>query len=512
MLRRLLGLCAAVTALSATPASAEWRAYDTQHFVIYSDDGEKNVTRLAERLESIDGLMRMATGLGSAVDPVKVRIYEVASDNEVEKALGLTGTGIAGFYDSNILGPYAVTPRKTFFQTGSFTAELILHHEYAHHFMLQYFPAIYPSWYTEGFAELIGSSKFLKDGKIGYGMPAKHRGSAISFNWMPLTELLTKPPEKVGPYDVYGQGWALAHFFTFAPGRSAQLRQYLTGLQAGKSSAEAAQAAFGDLGDLNRDAHRYLRAGSFAYRPVAVEIARPVIKNSRALGAGEAALIPEVIAFRDDELSVYRKAGERERELKKRQDNLANIRQKARQYAADPFALHFLAEAEYAAGNYAEAEAAADRLLALQPDHVRALVRKSLAMNQRARALDAAARTRTAAEARRLALRANKADPDDPLPMLAYYQSFTLAGEKPTRQAVSGLIEVVRLLPRDTAIRQLLVDELAGQKRWAEAAAVLMPIANSPHRSPRRDAAQEQLARLQAQLTGPPAPAAAPAS
>lgn len=503
MLRKLLGIALALLAAALPGAArAEWRLYETAHFTIYSEAPEKEVTRLAERLESIDGLLRMATGLGQDSDPVKVRIYHVASNNEVEKALGEagSGTGVAGFYSSNVLGPYLVTPRKTYFGQGDFTPELVLHHEYAHHFMLQYFPAIYPSWYVEGFAELIGSSSFMDDGRIAYGMPAKHRGDAIAYDWVSLEDLLTKPPEKIHDFDLYGQGWAMTHFFTFSKTRAPQMRQFLAGLIAGKSQAEAAKAAFGDLAALNREAHLYLTAGSFEYRPVKVEIKRPVIQASRAISAGEAALIPETIAFSDDELNLYRKAADRARQEKLRGENLARIREKARLYPTDPYALYLLGEAESVAGNMQAAEAAADRLLALQPDHPRALVTKSLALAQAAAALQGPARDQKAAEARRLAVRANKADPNDPLPLVAFYQSFRIVGAKPTRDAVQGLAAASMTLPADTRIRQLLVDELAAERRWREAIAALMPIANDPHDSPRRTAAREQMARLQAEL------------
>jgi tetratricopeptide (TPR) repeat protein len=496
---RIVGLWLAALALLLAPGAAwaEWKAAETAHFIIYSKSGDEALSELAERLESYHKLMLMATGVAEDVDPVKVRIYEVADTGEVERALGLDGTGIAGFYDSNVLGPYAVTPRKTRGAGRDFTPELVLHHEYAHHFMLQYFPAVYPGWYTEGFAELIGSSKVLEDGRIGYGMPAKHRGGGIAAYWVSLEELLTK--DRVRDLDTYGQGWALTHFLTMDTERAQQLRQYLKALSAGKSRAEAAKV-FGDLEKLNREARRYVMKGVFEYKPVKVEIERPVIKRSWALSPGEAALIEETIAFRDDELSLYRKEGERERERKLREETLQRIRADARRFANDPYALHLLAEAEFAAGNYAQSEAAADRLLAIQPNHVRALVRKSMNLAVAASKLRGAARAAKAQEARRLALRANKLAPDDPLPMLAFYQSYKMVGEAPTSGAMEGLKEAVRLLPRDTAARQLLVDELASQKRWAAAIAVLQPIANSAHRSPRADAAREQMAKLKAEL------------
>ncbi len=492
-------LAAGAAMLVNAPAAAEWREAQTAHFIIYSESDSGRVEQLAERLETYDKLMRMAAGTPDD-DPVKVRIYEVPDLGAIERALGEHNSGIAGFYDSNSLGPFLVTPRRTGNTGRYFTPELVLQHEYAHHFMLQYFPAIYPSWYVEGYAELIGSSMPMPDGRIGYGMPAKHRGNEILAYWVPLQELLTR--ERVTYLDTYGQGWALTHFMTFDKGRAQQFRRYLAELGRGTPPAQAATTAFADLGKLNADARRYVGSGSFAYTPVKVDIRRPVIQASRTLSAAEAALIPQVIAYRDDELTSIRKAADRAREERLRRANLHRIRQVAARYPNDPAALHLLALAERTAGNRTEALAAANRVLALRPDHGGGIVEKSLLMSDVAASLGEPQRQAAAAEARALAVRANKANNNDPLALVAYYQSFNRVGAKPTPTAVNGLMRAVELLPSNTTVRQLLVDSLAADRRWAAAIAALRPIANSPHPSPRRDAAREQLAKLQAALAG----------
>ncbi|MBA3730137.1 MAG: hypothetical protein H0W92_04955 [Sphingomonas sp.] len=495
--RCVLAAMAALIGGTST-ASAQWREVETAHFRIVSESQPAKIEEFAARLESYDKLMRMATGIAEG-ESVKVRIYEVASTGEIERALGLDGSGVAGFYDNNALGPYAVTPRKTKDSGRYFTPALVLHHEYAHHFMLQYFPAIYPSWYTEGFAELIASSQPLDDGRIGYGMPAKHRGNEIAAYWVPLSELLTK--EKVTNLDRYGQGWALTHFLTFDKTRAGRLRSYLTALANGQSYAEASKV-FGDLSALNREARRYVTSGTFEYKPVKVDVTRPVIVRSRLLSQGEAALIGETIAFRDDELSLYRKAGARKREEGLRRSNLDRIRVKAAHYSNDPYALQLLAESEFAMGEFARSETAADRLLSMNPNHVRGLARKSLLLSTSASKLSGQARAAKAKQARQMAAKANRLDNDDPMPLLAFYQSFNLAGEKPSPVAIEGLIQVVSRLPRDNGTRQLLVDQMVRDKRFDEAIAWLRPIANSPHESPRRDAAREQLKQLEVAKTG----------
>jgi tetratricopeptide (TPR) repeat protein len=512
------GRLAALVLFGLAPAAAhaaDVKAYETTHFIIYTKSGDAGAERLATRLETIDGLMRMASAISDKIAPIKVRIYEVDTEGEVEAALGLSNTGIAGFYTSNIIGPFAVTPHSTTFHNGDFTPELVLHHEYAHHFMLQYFPAVYPQWYVEGFAELIGSSTIQSDGKVAYGTPPKSRGHEFAADWVPLQDVFLKPPEKLYGLDPYRQGWTMTHFFTFSNERSAQLRAYLNALNAGKSPAEAAKA-FGDLTKLDREARAYLISGSFVYKLVAVPIARPVIQAVHPVSAGEAALIPETIAFSDDDLTAYRKAAERDHEQHRRDDILRSIRNKARLYPNDPFALYLLAQTEYSSGHYAESEAAADRLLAVDPNHVRGLVIKSMNLARAAGGLSGSAQLAKAQEARTLALKANRSDPNDPLPLLAFYQSYHLAGLKPIPAAVENLLDVSLTLPDNTQIRQLLVDEYAAEHKWAFAIAALAPIANNPHDSPLRTAAREKMAQLAAELqkaqaaTAQPQPSAVP--
>jgi tetratricopeptide (TPR) repeat protein len=501
-------LLAALFLCGSTAAHAGWRKFETAHFIIYSESNDKRVNELASGLEQVDGLMRMATGLREDGQPVKVRIYEMADEGQVEAAFGEYNSGVAGFYTSNILGPYAVTLRKAYNAEGSFTGELVLHHEYAHHFMLQYFPATYPGWYIEGFAELVGSSKELDDGRIAYGFPAKHRGGWIGADWTDVGEILLKPPEKVR-FDPYGQGWAMTHYLTFSKERSPQLRRYLAALSAGKSPDQAA-TAFGDLAVLNRQAHAYLLAGQFNYTPVKIPLKEPVIIRTLPVGAAEAALIPDTIAFADTDLSLYRKEGERSRERKRRQTMLERLRSKAAQFPNDPYALFLLAEEENAVGSKQSALAVTDRLLAQQPAHAGAMALKSMLLSDLAVKASAPARAASAAEARRLAVAANKLDPDNALTYVAFYRSYAAAGQKVPASAVEGLAVAVEKLPADTAIRQMLVDQLASDGRYAEAIFTLLPIANDPHESPLRAAAREKLAALKVKAASKPAGAKGP--
>lgn len=502
MFRFVAAFAAAALGASAGAAEPVWHAAETQHFIIYSKSPQQRIEQLATDLESYDKLIRMATDINDKLPPIKVRVYEVDGMNDVQKALGIDETsGIAGFYTSNSLGPYLVTPHSI--DAGinpEFTAAIVMHHEYAHHLMLQYFPVAYPSWYIEGFAELIGASKVMDDGRIGYGMPARYRSHDIAAtNWVPLQELLTH--EKVYGLDTYAQGWAVTHFLTFDKKRSQQFRQYLAALNSGQSLADAAKV-FGDLTQLDREARAYVTSSSFEYRPVKVDIVKPVIQSVRTVSAGEAALIPEVIAYSDIDLNEIDKKGVRDHELMLRQHNLERTREIVQQYPNDPFAQRFLAEIEYSLGDYAQSEAAADKLLAISPNDVHGMARKAMTMAIQAKNLPAAQKAPVLEQARSLASRANHLDTLDPLPLLAYYETFHEAGEQAPEAAVEGLRQVVSTDPSATVPRELLVDELASERQWAEAIGWLDPLANDPHDSPVRDSARTKMAWLKSQLGG----------
>jgi tetratricopeptide (TPR) repeat protein len=490
---------ALTSAAFSSAVHAEWRRYETAHFIIYSEAGDKKATKRATELEKIDGLMRLATGLSSDVQPVKVRIYELGNEGDVQAAFGGGPEGLAGFYSSNVLGPYAVTERSVVMGQGVFNADLVLHHEYAHHFMLQYFPAEYPAWYSEGFAELIGATKMLDDGRVGYGFPAKYRGDYLAVEWVPVDEVVARPPDKVPPYDVYGQGWAMTHFFTFNKARTPQLTQYLRALTAGGSRADAAKV-FGDLAVLNREAHDYISRGVFEYKPVKVPIQDPVVQSITPVGAAEAALIPEIAAFKDYDVRSLKKESDRQQEIRRRAGILDRIRSKTARYPNDPYALYFLAEAENVSGSKAAAEAAVDRLLAVQPNNVRGLVRKSMLLSDSAGKLSGQARTDRAVQARALAMRANQIDTNEPLTYVAFYQGYRSAGLKPSLTAVQGLEAAVDKLPADETVRRMLVEEYADEHRWRAAIETLGPLANNSHDSPLRAEARERLAQLQAKL------------
>jgi predicted Zn-dependent protease len=159
---------------------------------------------------------------------------------------------------------------------------------------------------------------------------------------------------------------------------------------------------------------------------------------------------------------------------------LAEARAAAAPYPDDPFVQLALAEAEIDAGNLAEAEGAADKVLAAEPGNVRALVFKGRVAVERLKAK----KDGTAEEwklARRWFTRANRAEPGAPEPLIHFYGSFADAGEKPTANAVEGLRAAVALAAEDEGLRLTLGYQLLQDGKGPEARTALAPVAYHPH-------------------------------
>ena len=170
-MRRFL-LALALSALVAAPAGAAWRKAESPHFIVYSEGSEANLHRFAQQLERFDGLLRMLSPSAvEASSPLKLQIFMIETAGRLERLTG--NPSVAGFYRATVEGPIAVAPAET--GVREFTPEVILFHEYAHHFMFQNFTAAYPGWFVEGYAEFYATARIEPDGTIRIGGIPEYR-------------------------------------------------------------------------------------------------------------------------------------------------------------------------------------------------------------------------------------------------------------------------------------------------------------------------------------------------
>lgn len=476
----ILRILAGLLALSPVAARAEWREARSDHFTVYADDSEAKVARFAERLERFDATLRMLTELpATPITPAnRVTVYVV---NDVGALSG--SNSVAGFYVPRAGGSVAFVPARGGEGWGELGVEEVLFHEYTHHFMLtNYAEAAFPPWFVEGFAEFFATTRMLANGTIEVARPPVYRAYAFA-NGLPLPaqDLLTGDQKKLNSDAVYGEGWLLTHMLMLEPKRRAQFAGFMTAITKGESIAKAAEA-MGDLNQLDRDMRRYIRS-SIRYSIIPPGTIAPAMVKVRTLTPGEAATM---------KVRIRSKRGVDDRAAKAL---LPMAQRAAAPFPNDPAAQAALAEAEYDAGNYAAAEAAARRAVATDPKSIPGHIYIGMA---RMAAAQATKSTDVALwkSIRQSFLAANAIENDHPEPLILFYRSFGAAGQEPTANARDALLRAHALAPQDRDLRMQAAYVLLEQGKAPDARRVLGPVAFAPHGGDTATFAGELIAKI----------------
>ena len=484
MKARGLLLFAALFALLPAAARAEWWRAETGHFIIYSQDDKAATQEFAVQLERFDNAMRALQNLplrpAKPLSPAnKVTIFRLGTIRDIALLAGAPGSGVAGFYIPRAGAAVAFTParaeardiRSINNRESDPRTELdprsILQHEYVHHFMLQTFPATYPDWYVEAFAELYGTIVLNSDGSFKVGSPPQYRAEQVyDLPDVPLKELFDQNDKRDGVQRIqfYGYGWLLAHYLSFEPSRKGQLRDYLKALGRGEDGLAAARKAFGDLGTLTKEVSAYKTRNFPAFAVKPANYVAPAVEL-RQLNEAEAAAMGEYMRSK------------RGVNLKQARAVADDVAPKARRYANSLFVQLAAAEAFYDARRLDEADAAATRALALQPNSSEAWLYKGMIALEQAEAGD---KSRFAA-ARTALVKATRLDTQDPRAFILYYESFGAAGEPAPANAVAGLEQVFDFAASDRDYRLTLARQLLAEGEGPAAKEVLGPIAYRFH-------------------------------
>ena len=476
-MRRMLPLLAL---LLATPAQAEWWEAKTEHFLVYSQDSQAKTKAFVLELERFDHALRSLQAV--KFQPVKsdsqrVVIYRTGDIDAIGRLAHRDG--VAGFYQPR-MNPAAFTPVKAGnLSQGSIVrrdsrtnmdARSVLFHEYAHHFMFQYFAAAYPSWYVEAFAETVATIDLKPDGSFHVGNPPQYRTDAL-FNYMmtvtPKSLLAsTSKPTTEDFYGYYSMGWLMNHYLQFGSNRAGELKNYLRLVNGGMDSAPAAKQAFGDIDKLNSEIIKYKSSGRLGGAVVRPPTAAPSEVEMRKLGADEEAAM---------RIRVRSKAGVTKSEIP---GVAADSRAVTRAYPGSYLAHLQLSEAEFDGKNYDAAEAAANRALQINPQSVEALVRKAQIGIERGKKDKA-----QLAVARESIQKAFEIDPYNPEILFLNYMTYFESGEPVPERAIIGLETAYDNARQDARLRLVLGRQLLIEKKGSLAKDILMPLGLDPHES-----------------------------
>ncbi len=391
------------------------------------------------------------------------------------------------------------------------SAESRLYASFAQNYLMTYFPAAYPRWFLQGFGELFATMRtgdnFVEYGQRppGFFQVMEHYRN-IAY---PITDILN------GRY-LSGSGrawtpyhaWRLVHLLYFSDEWKPRLQSYLGAIARGDDLQSAANA-FGDPAELKRAVTAY-KGRKLQYERIDFPPDRAPEPFVRRMTRAEAGLIrgrlelgARIEVPAEDENGRARSAA-----LERRAEWLERLRGNARQYPNLIEHQLLLAEAECRAGNPQECLEAAERALAQTQREKSsemwkgtALVWKGTALAQLAARAPADERQRPLKDARSYIVQANRLELEGILPLIAYYNSFEVAGEEAPDMAVEGMAKIVASSPAAPSPRLKLGEEFIKRDFEDAARDTLLPVANGPFKSPEQPAAAALLPK--ARTTGP---------
>jgi hypothetical protein len=218
------------------PALAgEWRKAQTQHFNVYGEVKESELRTAASDLERYHRLLAAMMKVDDKAAVARLDIYLVSKREDLGQVEPDLDRAVVGFYRA---GPGGRAAFAAWADRDRDEARHILQHEYAHHFMRQYFAWSYPVWFTEGFAEYFAPTVVRGD-TIELGAAADMTGQVCwkaspGSRW---TRCSTARQSASRGGMVYAQGWLLTHYMLRDPARIDQLQAYFAALRAGQARA-----------------------------------------------------------------------------------------------------------------------------------------------------------------------------------------------------------------------------------------------------------------------------------
>lgn len=535
---------------------SDWRMAETPHVVVFSQGDERSLTRTAHNLEKLHFLLSALTGRVDEPDEtIKIAVTMIGDAGDFEQ-LRLTDlrwqygpfpTAFSKtiYYDPREEGPVLAAsetgsnlilqpsegrpsdrdcqgdgerpllslqlsmdvPLEEFLRQVPYneiafcqSADSRLYAGFAQNYLMTYFPAAYPRWYLQGFGEMF-STMTAGDGYVEYGhIPPGFWKVMERYNAYPVAEILDgrylSGRRAWTPY----HAWRLAHLLYFSDEWKPRLLNYLNAMARGADPKSAA-SAFGDPAELQRAVTTY-RGRKLQYERLdfpAEHAPEPVV---RRLTRAEAGLVRGRLEL-GARIEVPAEGGrDYSTALARRADWLDRLRGNASRFPDLIEHQLLLAEAECRSGNPEECLAAAERALAQSPRESTALVWKGTALAQLAARAPAAERQRRLNEARSFIVQANRLDQEGILPLIAYYNSFAVAGEQAPDVAVEGLFEIVHSSPAAPSPRLKLGEELIERDLKDEARNTLLPVAKGPFETPEQPAAAALLPRAGATEPG----------
>jgi tetratricopeptide (TPR) repeat protein len=285
-------------ALPAPAAAAKWTRLQSANFLFVGDADEREMRRIALKLEQFRETLIRAFGQGAGLAPVPTLVFVFGSDRSFTPYKPLyrgKPVEVGGYFQGGEHVNYiALMPGR---ESDDYRT---IFHEYTH-FVVNNMIGAVPAWINEGLAEFYETFEERNNGRVVLiGRPSGEHIRVLQGRPMPLAELMSvdrsSPVYNEGDRRgiFYAQSWALVHYLLGNPARSGQLTAYLNQIRAGAAPSVAFSMAFKtDMQTLEEELRNYLSRFLFP----ATEFKFPERTGSGGVQPGSTIEEPEARAY-----------------------------------------------------------------------------------------------------------------------------------------------------------------------------------------------------------------------
>ncbi len=264
----------AVGLVSIASAKDDWIEVRSKNFTLVGNTSEKEIRRVATKLEQFRETFRNLFKRASLSSPVPTTVFVFRSDSSYrpfkpKRNDGKPDDGIAGYFqpgeDINYITLSTEGEDSETFGT--------IFHEFVHSIVETNFgKSEVPTWFNEGLAEYYQTFQIEQDQKVKLGLPQGGHLMLLQQNQlMPLEQLF-----RISNYQLhasgghsrsifYAQSWALIHYFV-QTGKSDAMNQFLTlssqGVPQAKAFAEAFKVSYEQM---DKDLRLYVSKRTYNY-------------------------------------------------------------------------------------------------------------------------------------------------------------------------------------------------------------------------------------------------------
>ena len=270
---------------------SEWFRAESQHFVVYSNTREEDVTPLLDNLEKLDYLLRIYTQPTRRVEPnePKVTLYfhaRLSGLVEMDDDAPADTVGLYSSCTSGVQGGGILLDRIPSLSDGQLDKHPLndslsyIFEAYARHFVYRHTNIRTPASFIDGFAQYFSSVRF-SDQQMVVGRVPRSIGNYLKFLEDGrryslefedvLQQNLASPHGYGGAAGVHleyeAKSWLLMHYMLSSDGNRKRMNRYLALVDDGVSPTVAFERAFDvKTGDLGNVMWRYELQGATALR------------------------------------------------------------------------------------------------------------------------------------------------------------------------------------------------------------------------------------------------------